>query len=86
MINSDESLIRLVFLPIGIYLQSGRNQYQIGLKLSHNSPLFLKTGLVDISGEVVYNNFRKKGAYTKLGRASLILILSSISTLCLIWL
>ncbi len=30
----------------------------------------LKTGLVNISGEIMYNGFRRKGAYTKLGTVS----------------
>ena len=46
-------------------MKNGKNQYQTGLKLSPSFPLFLKTDLVDISGEIMYNGFKGKADYTK---------------------
>ena len=62
--------MKLVFLAYRDIYKNGRNQYQTGLKLSPSFPLFLKTDLVDISGEIVYNGLRKKDTYTKLGTVS----------------
>jgi len=63
-------LFKLVFLAYMDISIKWQKSIQIGLKSSPNFPLLLKTGSVDISGEIMYNGFRRKGAYTKLGMAS----------------